>query len=298
MRYYRQFDDFDPLTFAPPDWPFPRSLSSIVRRARAMVEKRSRDELVKAANNADFFIEQYFSGEKDNYIWQLLQDGGGALRYLPVEACNESGIRQLLDDWPPGVPPPPDMATAENTNEVDALKAYIGDWQLDGESDFKDGHEYEYFAVLALWLVVDAMDVYTAGLGGGNEYIRLAMAGSIALAAMDAVCYAEQLRAEESQAGKMAQLGSQMRQVIQGTERLAEKKASRKISDNAKKAAMVKHKENHEMKVLVFDWCDSNFDLYPSMDATAEAVAGKIVPVTFRTARDWIRDWGRSARRP
>ena len=51
------------------------------------------------------------------------------------------------------------------------------------------------------------------------------------------------------------------------------------------------HRENRAMKQSVLDWCALNMVNYTSMDSAAEAVAGKIVPITFRTARSWIGDW-------
>ena len=44
-------------------------------------------------------------------------------------------------------------------------------------------------------------------------------------------------------------------------------------------------------KDQAFDWLRSNMQNYKSMDATAEAIAGKIVPVTFRTARKWVKEY-------
>lgn len=52
-----------------------------------------------------------------------------------------------------------------------------------------------------------------------------------------------------------------------------------------------RHSENRRMKADVFSWCDKNMRNYKSMDSAAEAIAGKEVPVTFRTARSWIADW-------
>lgn len=52
-----------------------------------------------------------------------------------------------------------------------------------------------------------------------------------------------------------------------------------------------RHSENRKMKADVFAWCDANMANYKSMDSAAEAIAGKEVPVTFRTARAWIADW-------
>lgn len=72
-------------------------------------------------------------------------------------------------------------------------------------------------------------------------------------------------------------------------------------SKNARTAALARHRENHAMRDEVWRWYEKNRDAFKSMDAAAAAVAGHIVPVTFRTAREWIGACEkrlRSARRP
>lgn len=59
----------------------------------------------------------------------------------------------------------------------------------------------------------------------------------------------------------------------------------------ARTAAAARHAENRAFKQDVFAWCDKNIGKFKSMDAAAEAIAGKVVSVTFRTARDWIAEW-------
>ncbi|ATA55196.1 hypothetical protein CKY39_19740 [Variovorax boronicumulans] len=59
----------------------------------------------------------------------------------------------------------------------------------------------------------------------------------------------------------------------------------------ARTAAAARHAENRAFKQDVFSWCDKNMGKFKSMDAAAEAIAGKVVSVTFRTARDWIAEW-------
>lgn len=83
-------------------------------------------------------------------------------------------------------------------------------------------------------------------------------------------------------------------------EEIPEDIAQRVRSEAARKAAHHLHRENHAMKAQVFAWCDENMSGYRSMDAAAEAIAGKLVPVTVRTARAWIGEWRKlqSARRP
>jgi len=355
MGFFRQFEEFDPLTGVPDRYPL-SFLPSIVERARALLKERTRDEIINAAHNVDFFIDEYFRDEKDKYVRRLVETGGWELGYLPLEARNETGIRNLLDNWPPEADDRPlDIPTSENTSEVDALKACIDDYALSDDAEFPGGRTFEYFAVLTLWLVADALkwlkwtsepqamkrafdeafapmsmgkfpevaatlnDVLKKSKDGVPEFVesyrafmrahgltdavvQLTHAASSAICAMDAVCYAEQLRAVEQQAEELAQLRVQLHHLSQETEALAEEKARQRTSVAAQKAAIKRHSEHHAMKAQVFEWCAVHLAEYPSLDAAAEAITGKgkLVPITFRTARGWIGEYRRqvqSARR-
>ena len=57
------------------------------------------------------------------------------------------------------------------------------------------------------------------------------------------------------------------------------------------------------MKAQVLEWYELHKANFPSLDSAAEAVVvtEKLVPVTFRTAREWIGEYARrirSARTP
>jgi hypothetical protein len=56
-------------------------------------------------------------------------------------------------------------------------------------------------------------------------------------------------------------------------------------------AAIKRHQEHYSMKHQVFGWLDINFQNYKSMDAIAEAIAGKLVPLKFRTVRKWVKEY-------
>ena len=62
--------------------------------------------------------------------------------------------------------------------------------------------------------------------------------------------------------------------------------------DAARHSAAMKadkrHEENRSMKAEAFEWIDANSDQFKSLDSMAEAIAGKVVPVAFRTARKWV----------
>lgn len=60
------------------------------------------------------------------------------------------------------------------------------------------------------------------------------------------------------------------------------------ISDVARKAADSRHAENRAMKAQVLEWYERNAQSFNSKDEAASEAAGKIVPVTFRTVRNWL----------
>ena len=62
----------------------------------------------------------------------------------------------------------------------------------------------------------------------------------------------------------------------------------RKISGMAKKAADVRHAENREMKAEAIAWYVARRDTL-TKDGAALEIAGKVLPVKFRTVRGWLR---------
>ncbi|HLE64360.1 MAG TPA: hypothetical protein VI750_14510 [Pyrinomonadaceae bacterium] len=60
--------------------------------------------------------------------------------------------------------------------------------------------------------------------------------------------------------------------------------------NSARKAAEARHKENRDFKREVIAYYTAHQREFKSMDAAAEAIVSKVklVPVTFRTVRDWI----------
>lgn len=68
------------------------------------------------------------------------------------------------------------------------------------------------------------------------------------------------------------------------------------ISDRAKKAALIRHSENHSIKADAMKYYADNIDSFPSMDSAAEQIAGKIVNAKFRTVRQWITEYHKNLR--
>ncbi len=67
-------------------------------------------------------------------------------------------------------------------------------------------------------------------------------------------------------------------------------------SDKARAAADAMHHENRACKKQVFEWLDDNMSRYPTLDAAADEIAERVVPMKWRTVRGWATDWNRERR--
>ena len=83
--------------------------------------------------------------------------------------------------------------------------------------------------------------------------------------------------------------GNEMEMFAKGVLNASEHVMHHEIS--VKKGADKRHAENRSMKNDVFNWLDTHMHQFKSMDAAADAIAGKMAPVKWRTARDWVGEW-------
>jgi hypothetical protein len=57
------------------------------------------------------------------------------------------------------------------------------------------------------------------------------------------------------------------------------------------KASTVRHSKNRESKKIVFEYYEANIGEFKSKDQAAEAIAGSIVKLSFRTVRSYISEY-------
>lgn len=319
MGYYRQFEILDPLAGNVPGHPI-SSLPTIARRARLLLDGRTKDQVIAAAHNIDWFIERHFESEEDDYVHSTLSRDGWELSLLPESRRNDEGLRQLIKNWPSDVDGRrPNIATSENTSDLEALKSCISWYSIEDAVEFPNGKEFEHFAVLALWKVGDAVDYLgrtedqKVGIPEIDKFIdaippeysvknptyRLRLAAEYTLDAMEAVCWAERVKVLADKDAELKRLQGERRLSPQEIHALADTMAKRKTSVAASQAAILRHKVHHDMKRAVFAWCEENFDGFPSMEKAASAVTSGTTPlvsVEIRTARDWIAEWKRTRR--
>lgn len=61
--------------------------------------------------------------------------------------------------------------------------------------------------------------------------------------------------------------------------------------DRALKNTLKRHAENHSLRDTVYLWVDENIKPGMALDSAASEVAGKIVPLKWRTVRDHLTEW-------
>ncbi|KIF81278.1 hypothetical protein TSA66_11305 [Noviherbaspirillum autotrophicum] len=245
------------------------------------MKQRTSDEIIHAADDIDWMVNEYYEQCKSKHIQRILEIGGWELGYLPEEYWNEAGVRELIENWPAEADdPPPFIPGPENTSDVVALTEIIGQYDLSGDPEFPQASEHEYFAVLALELV--GWFVHHA-----QQPPDLNRAGWCAIEAMDALCYAERL---QQVAGLLDELSSERNKlsVLKGDiESASNEKAKEKISLQAAKAARKRHEETDSMRQEVIDYWEQHINPKLSAEKAALGMAGAF-PLSHRTVRDYI----------
>lgn len=221
MEFDRQFDEFDPMIGDVPNQPFLR-LPLIALRARILLNKRTRDEIMYAAQNIDWIIEEHSRQKKE------------------AADTQEEGDHHY--SWFRHPYPLP-----QNFSKLDLMREHIHWYVLEDDHEFQNGQAFEYFAVLALWLVADIIKLLNKK---NEEANNLLLASNLALEAMDAACYAEYLGDTVAQDKEVEVLRLQLHNSAQQTEAIAEIKATQRISLAAFKAAKKRHEPRDKVRDL------------------------------------------------
>ena len=209
------FNEIDVLSVDVPLFPFPQ-LPLIVSRAKRILSKRSQQEITDASKTLAWMINQYFQEQEEQNQFRAvivsefkcapirIRDG---VAIAPQGTSPLDDIEKFLSDYP----------CPSNTSELTALQACIDDFDI-SNSRFQDALKQEYFAVLALWLVVDCLvwstmdgelrqkptpnNVDISVMRTNNtlytDRLEMAYAGIIANEATSTINYAEYLRSKRN----------------------------------------------------------------------------------------------------
>lgn len=281
MGFWRQFDIFDPKNGIVPPYPF-YQLQDIAWRARRLLWKRTSSEITYAAQTIDWMIESFFESERENFIEDQIQNNGWAKSYILQAIESGEHMDRFLKEELPGYAGSDDYldySDEDSTSEVEALKGAIDLYDI-SDKEFKNAEQYEYFAVLALWLVSDSIEWFGRDYGSS----RLALAAESSIKAMDAVCHAELLQSVDKYKNRLNETNKEIN-------KLAEQKATERRSENARKAAVKRHEETKALKQDALNYYVEHEDEFSSIEDAASKIAGKIVPLKHRTVAGYISEF-------
>ncbi len=280
MGYWKQFDNFDPLTSQVSYGPFSQN-SGIVWRARNLLRNRTSDQIRHLASFSDQIVDEYFAQAKADEIEQLKKDG----EWEYFDTDEDGNILDVNEDRLSER----EFPTADNTSEIDALTECIGGWT----DVFGDGspnpEPFEYFATMALWKVADAIDRVTYNYDvktntytkkdrkklEPHDYTRAA--GSV-IEAMEAICHAESLRdvdrrekyfAEQIQTAEKHTSAKVLKANEAKWKALQEQETKQKTDHAKKMAELSKANRNKSMAAVLSHW-----DQDAAMQKISSAKAG------------------------
>ena len=317
MFFFKQFEIFDPVTGDVPGYPF-GAMPEIATRARSILSGWTTDRLTKAAKKINNEIQRYFSDLKYVAVEDLrskLQVGDDEFNtYFEWNGGTpENGKWVFKDDMDEFL----EIPTETNCSEVDALKAvienrdsclFLPEGAPESEVDhWPEGDTHELFAVLALWLLADA--IYW--IEKSSDKFGPSIFGEYAIKAMDAVCHAEHVREVEwleqwhrkgllevssKEQGRREELADSIRRDMAAE--LAAHEQSKRSARSERLNAARHAKRNHAKDLVCAEWA-KNPSKYKSFEKAGADLADWVVDRQLlknaepRTVAEWLREYGR-----
>jgi len=280
--------EFDAFTDKAPLVPIDR-LRVMQARAKLVLQKRSESEIREAASTIEWLTSEYFYTEKESWITHQVETGGSILRHLRYEDRTEYGLRELVDHNPDIISDEFDFPNEENTSPLEALEESLKGVDLDDEN-FPDAKPHEYFAVLALVLIGQAImsfqddEWWPPVLKEDLPMVRLSSIANNAVDIMEVVCRAEQYQDQHEMRKRIEFfLQDNEKRIPEQVDELVRKK----VSLAASLAANARHKETSESRsaaLLCWDTTGSNFSSRTAFARNKHKDYG----VTERTLYGWI----------
>ncbi|MCB1759383.1 MAG: hypothetical protein KDI68_06325 [Gammaproteobacteria bacterium] len=208
MSYWRQFEEFNPLTGKIPLGPF-FVLNIVASRARDLLKDKSLREITSIALSIDWIIyeqveQEYVAmvhpeDESAAALEDFISDTENTETDISRFSLFESSIEEQDEDHF-------DESISFFIDEVGVLKDYFDRYYLE------DMQEYKMFAVLSLWKIADCLNWTEYKPTYKENAIGLSIAEGYASKALDALCYAERLLAIQPLESELEKYSKQLNQ--------------------------------------------------------------------------------------
>ncbi|TAK64620.1 hypothetical protein [Methylobacter sp.] len=329
MEFWNQFEKFNPLSGDVPIYPISH-LPDIAWRARTLLKNRTVEQCISIAEYIDGLFNIYFQSVKENEINRLFailtqselgkcksrdeEDEYQYALYFFDSVDNGDGCKWVFN---PDREVDLDIPTAGNTSEIDTLKecvSFLDELSEATEVVTDDCKPFELFAVLALWLLSDAINLINPdsinedvsqvfanldemiremGFKTIGSNINLSMAGCEALKAMDAACYAEHLHEVERIILVHRLELTKTHDEYQNEKIKQEEEDRKRKKERSAELNRQRHKKDHEAKALVINEWLKDTNKHPSAEKAglhfSDWLKQKSMEYEPRTVSGWIR---------
>jgi len=303
------FEYLEPTKEQLPIWPHHHA-NGIAWRARSLIYGRSTNNIKDIAADIDHIIEAFFDYEINIAKEEIRNSGQTGFVETDDEGHFEGFTDKAYEEF--------NIKDKENTSEIEALQEGFDNFYDPEEVNVPNIKEYEYFATMAL----SKLDDYIRNHNFKYDFVSLkyvprakddpdksgGSSGCTALLeAMEAVAYAERLRAIESIKNKYEKKIEELKSSTIDPDIIREQvktelvEEDKKIKQEASAAKNnIRHAENRSIKQMVLDEFDNEFSANRTRFLSAEKAADHFVDWlennhgitavrSHRTVAGWIR---------
>lgn len=222
------------------------------------------------------------------YAAGLREGGGPELRYLPADFTDQD-VRHLLANWDAitgGAPHP--FADPRELPAYVAISELEKCWATDS---MKDVPPWVLLAVITLVEICKAARAFPRQDRNESDWVRIGQATSMA---QWAASMQKMMNPDYSwHSGRSPQLDASPVAMDEAIKQAIKQHTS----ENARRAADKRNEKFRAYKAQVFKWLDANMRMFRSFDDAASAIFDReLVPVSWRTARDWVGEWDKGLR--
>jgi hypothetical protein len=278
------FSNFHPLTGEVPTHSI-FDFSDIAQQARWLLKKLNTAQILAIAKYIDKQIDRHIESLRSYEIYELKHEHGVLV--------SDDGTLLLFDDigWIES-----NISSRENMSDVETFIECKYCWNGYAHEQFPDVAPYEFFAVLSLWMLADAIDFLKHNLLGlvwerASEALK-------ALNFVDVIL--EVKRVETTHKLELAKINGENKKEIERLQELVHFQAQEEIQKRKERSIQLnkhRHKKTYLAKIMVIEEWNKDRSKFPSAAKAGNYLANWLLDKGFqyeaRTITEWIRDYAK-----
>lgn len=282
-------DNFDPFTnFHPLTGEVPShsifDFSDIARQARWLLRTPNTEQILAIVRDIDWQIDKHIEDLRNHEIYELKHEHGVLV--------SDDGTQVIFDDdvgWIES-----NISLRENMSDVETFIDCEYYWNGYAHERFPDVAPDEFFAVLSLWMLADAIDFL--------KHNSLGVAWKRASEALKALHFVDVIwrvrRAETTHELELAKINGENEKEITRLQELIHLQEQEEIQKRKERSAQLnkhRHQKNHQARTMVIEEWNKDRSRFSSASKAgnyfAESLLKQGIKYEPSTVTNWIREY-------